>query len=59
MHQTLPRPTRAPAPPAARLIVWTIAAVVAALTGAAGLLWARYGTAVFYEMILSGIAACF
>lgn len=22
-------------------------------------LWARYGTAVFYEMILAGIAACF
>jgi hypothetical protein len=22
-------------------------------------LWAHYGTAVFYEMILAGIAACF
>ena len=41
-----------------------LAPVVAA--GAAGLLlastillWAHYGTAVFYEMIASGIAACF
>jgi hypothetical protein len=41
-----------------------LAIVVAA--GAAGLLlastialWAHYGTVVFYEMIASGIAACF
>jgi branched-subunit amino acid transport protein AzlD len=35
------------------------AAVVAALlmVGAAGL-WVHYGTAVFFEMIKSGIAAC-
>lgn len=31
----------------------------ALLLGAALLLWAHYGTTVFYEMILAGIAACF
>jgi hypothetical protein len=30
-----------------------------ALVAAAVALWAHYGTAVFYEMILAGIAACF
>ena len=37
-----------------------------ALAGAAGLifagtvaLWAHYGTAVFYEMLLAGLAFCF
>jgi hypothetical protein len=35
------------------------AAAMGILVGAALVLWARYGTAVFYEMILAGIAACF
>jgi hypothetical protein len=36
------------------------AAVVAAvLVGGTVVLWAHYGSAVFYEMILAGIAACF
>jgi len=35
-----------------------VAAVVAILLGGTIALWAHYGTAVFYEMILSGIAAC-
>jgi len=29
------------------------------LLAAAVVLWAHYGSAVFYEMILAGIAACF
>ena len=38
--------------------------VVAGLVGVAllaltGMLWAHYGTAVFYETILAGLAACF
>jgi hypothetical protein len=33
--------------------------VVAALLLAASVLWINYGTAVFFEMIASGIAACF
>jgi hypothetical protein len=33
--------------------------VVAVLLLAAALLWIRYGTAVFFEMIAAGLAACF
>jgi len=33
-------------------------AVAVLLVGATGALWAHYGTAVFYEMIVAGIAAC-
>jgi hypothetical protein len=42
---------------------WRPLAIVAAVAGLliAGTLglWAHYGTAVFYEMILAGIAMCF
>lgn len=34
-------------------------AAVALLLTAALLLWVNYGTAVFFEMIAAGIAACF
>ena len=37
----------------------TIALVFGVPLLAAGALWAHYGTALFYEMILAGIAACF
>lgn len=40
----------------ALLIVAVVAAILLAGTG---LLWAHYGTAVFYEMIVAGLAACF
>ena len=33
--------------------------VVAGLLLLASVLWVKYGTAVFFEMIASGIAACF
>jgi hypothetical protein len=33
-------------------------AVALVLTGTVAL-WAHYGTAVFYEMVVAGIAACF
>jgi hypothetical protein len=59
MQPTLPQQAPTSALPIARLIVWTIAVVVGALAAAAAMLWVHYGTAVFYEMILSGIAACF
>lgn len=36
-----------------------VGAVVALLVGATLALWAHYGTAVFYEMILAGLALCF
>ncbi len=35
------------------------AVLVAALLIGAAVLWVHYGTAVFFEMITSGIAACF
>jgi hypothetical protein len=34
------------------------AAAVGVLFAGTGVLWAHYGTAVFYEMIAAGIAAC-
>lgn len=43
---------------------WSAALAVAAIAltavlGAGLYLWTRYGTTVFFEMIASGIAACF
>ena len=35
-----------------------IAAAVGALLAGTVALWAHYGTAVFYEMIVAGLAAC-
>jgi hypothetical protein len=42
-----------------RPAVWTGAGIVGALTGATILLWAHYGSAVFFEMIVAGLAFCF
>lgn len=36
-----------------------VAVVFGMFSAGALLLWAHYGTAVFFEMIASGIAACF
>ena len=36
-----------------------VAAVVGILLAGTVALWAHYGTAVFYEIIAAGIAACF
>jgi hypothetical protein len=49
-------------PPKARVasvIVWTAALTGILAVAAAAALWTYYGTAVFFEMIASGIAACF
>ncbi len=35
-----------------------LTALVAVLVAGAIMLWAHYGTAVFYEMIAAGIASC-
>ena len=49
----------------ARLAAWRSAIIagsavlVAAMLLGASVLWIHYGTAVFFEMIASGIAACF
>ena len=40
-------------------IVAGSAVLVGALLIGASVLWVHYGTAVFFEMITSGIAACF
>lgn len=45
--------------PAARWAIAAGALALALLLAAAIALWARYGTAVFFEMIAAGIAACF
>jgi hypothetical protein len=49
----------ATSPPARLSTTFVVAAVaVGGLLAATVALWAQYGTAVFYEMILAGIAAC-
>jgi hypothetical protein len=42
-----------------RPAVWASAAVVGALAAATALLWIHYGSAVFFEMIMAGLAFCF
>lgn len=57
-----PQPlTRAPgsANRLARVLVVGGVGLAAVILIAALILWARYGTAVFFEMIASGFAACF
>ncbi|HLN09131.1 MAG TPA: hypothetical protein VK281_09255 [Xanthobacteraceae bacterium] len=44
---------------ASRPLVLAGAGVVGVLLAATVALWARYGTAVFFDMIASGSAACF
>jgi hypothetical protein len=41
-----------------RGILLGLAVAVVALVAAAGVLWAHYGTAVFFELIKAGIAYC-
>jgi hypothetical protein len=48
----------APRPRFSRPLALATAAVVLLIAGTVAL-WAHYGTAVFYETILAGIAACF
>ena len=43
----------------ASLPVLLVGAVCGALIAATLVLWAYYGTAVFFEIIAAGIAACF
>jgi len=66
--RAMARPISAPngtlpaTPPKARVasaIAWSAAVLGALAVVAAGALWIHYGTAVFFEMITAGIAACF
>ena len=43
----------------ASAILWGAAAIGGSALLAAAALWFHYGTAVFFEMITAGIAACF
>jgi hypothetical protein len=52
-------PASGPANRLARALVVGGAGLGAVLLVAALILWARYGTAVFFETIASGFAACF
>ncbi len=51
--------TSEPANRLARGVVFGGVGLGAMLLLAAAILWVRYGTAVFFEMIASGFAACF
>jgi hypothetical protein len=52
-------PMRRPRSGAAFGIIAGSAVLVIAMLLGGSVLWFRYGTAVFFEMIASGIAACF
>jgi hypothetical protein len=52
-------PTRLPLGGVAFGVIAGSAVLVAAILLGASVLWLHYGTAVFFEMITSGIAACF
>jgi hypothetical protein len=54
----MPDDVAAPTPRFSRPLALVTAAVVLLVAGTLAL-WAHYGTAVFYETILAGIAACF
>ena len=59
---SVPNGTLPATPPKARaapVIVWSAAALGVLAIIAAAALWIYYGTAVFFEMIAAGIAACF
>jgi hypothetical protein len=57
----MPETATAPSAAAPRLSrpLLAVGAVVVLLLAGTLALWAHYGTAVFYEMIASGLAACF
>ena len=51
-------------PPSPRLPVWSrpligVATAIGVLLAGTIAMWVHYGTAVFYEMIVAGLAACF
>jgi hypothetical protein len=54
----MPDTVAAPTPRFSRPLAAVTAAVALLLAGTV-VLWAHFGTAVFYETILAGIAACF
>jgi hypothetical protein len=57
MEAQMPETASAASPVISRPLI-LIAAVVGIVLAGTVALWAHYGTAVFYEMIVAGIAAC-
>jgi hypothetical protein len=57
-EDSMPESMTAPTLRFSRPVIAAGAVIVLLLAGTLAL-WAHYGTAVFYEMILAGIAACF
>jgi len=53
----MPETASAATPPISRSLLIMAAGVGILLAGTV-VLWAHYGTAVFYEMIVAGIASC-
>jgi hypothetical protein len=45
-------------PPRVRPAVWVGAGAVGALAAGTALLWAHYGSAVFFETIMAGLSFC-
>jgi hypothetical protein len=48
-----------PMPLRVRPAFWVGAGIVGALAGGTALLWAHYGSAVFFETIIAGLSFCF
>jgi hypothetical protein len=55
----MPDTVISPLPTRFQPAIWAVAGVVGALATGTILLWAHYGSAVFFEMIMAGIAVCF
>jgi hypothetical protein len=56
--KAMPMPAVANAPLTSRPLL-VLAAIAGLLIAATLALWAHYGTAVFFEVIAAGVAACF
>lgn len=59
MPDAVTRPTRQASSRQIPLVAMVAAGVAGLLLATAIALWAHYGSAVFYEMLVAGLAACF
>jgi len=55
----MPDSVIAPMPLRFRPAIWAGAGIFGAMVAGTVVLWAHYGGAVFFEMIMAGLAACF
>lgn len=53
------KPANTTATVSVRPLVIAVAALFGALAAAAGIMWAWFGTKLFFEMVAAGIAYCF